>query len=316
MAALGAHVGAHADELVDELEAAVVDVLGDDRAALGHGHQRDRDRHEVGGEARDAAASRRRPRAAASSARAQRPSDVGDTRMPISHSFDDHDLEVLEPRADELDLAARDAARHEQRAGLDAVGHDLAVGRHAAPRRLRSRSSTCPRPITCAPMRLRNAARSVTSGSRAAFSITVVPLASTAAHMRFSVAPTLGNSSTIRAPCSASRVRVHEAVRDLDLGAHRLEAAQVHVDLAAADVVAAGQRDARLAAAREQRAEHVERRAHPRRRARTALRACSVAGRVDAHDIGRRLVDAARRPRAAGRSSRRGRAPAACCAAS
>ena len=62
-----------------------------------------------------------------------------------------------------------------------------------------------PAPITCAPMRSRNAARSVTSGSRAAFSITVVPLASTAAHIRFSVAPTLGNSSTTRAPCSASQ---------------------------------------------------------------------------------------------------------------
>ena len=120
-----------------------------------------------------------------------------------------------------------------------------------------------PAPITCAPMRSRNAARSVTSGSRAAFSMTVVPLASTAAHMRFSVAPTLGNSSTTRAPCERVAARVHEAVLDLDVGAHRLEAAQVHVDLAAADVVAAGQRDPRLAATGEQRPEHVERRAHP-----------------------------------------------------
>ena len=43
----------------------------------------------------------------------------------------------------------------------------------------------------------------------------------------------------------------------------RLQAAEVHVELAAPDVVAAGQRDARLAAAREQRAEHVDRRPHP-----------------------------------------------------
>ena len=106
-------------------------------------------------------------------------------------------------------------------------------------------------------------------------------------------------------PCATSTSR-----------AHRLEPAQVHVDLAAADVVAAGQRDPRLAAAREQRTEHVERRAHARRPARTALRAVSVAGRVDPHDVGRGLVDASRRSRAAGRSSRRGRAPAACCAAS
>ena len=78
---------------------------------------------------------------------AHSPSGVGETRMPISHSFIDDDLEVLEPRADELDLAAGDAARHEQRAGFDAVGHDLAVGRRRARRRLRSRSSTCPAPI-------------------------------------------------------------------------------------------------------------------------------------------------------------------------
>ena len=60
-----------------------------------------------------------------------------------------------------------------------------------------------PAPITCAPIRLRNAVRSVISGSRAAFSMTVSPLASTAAVSRFSVAPTLGNSSTMRVPHSA-----------------------------------------------------------------------------------------------------------------
>ena len=165
-------------------------------------------------------------------------------------------------------------------------------------------------------MRLRNAARSVISGSRAAFSMTVVPLASTAAVMRFSVAPTLGNSSTMPRAVQQRRARAcDEAVRDLDLGAHRLEPAEVHVDLAAADVVAAGQRDPRLAAAREQRAEHVERRAHARdelvrrlgrelaatRRSRTT----SGAGPVDARADGAQQVDhhveVAR--------------PAACCAA-
>ena len=84
--------------------------------------------------------------------------------------------------------------------------------------------------------------------------------------------------------------RVHEAVHDLDLGAHRLEPAQVHVDLAAADVVAAGQRDARLAAAREQRPEHVERRAHA---ADELVRRLGLqrARRVDAHDVGLGLLD-------------------------
>ncbi len=57
-----------------------------------------------------------------------------------------------------------------------------------------------PAPMTCAPMRFRNAVRSVISGSRAAFSMTVEPFASTAAVNRFSVAPTLGKSRTMRAP--------------------------------------------------------------------------------------------------------------------
>ena len=42
--------------------------------------------------------------------------------------------------------------------------------------------------------------RSTISGSRAALSMTVVPLASTAAVRMFSVAPTLGKSSQIVAP--------------------------------------------------------------------------------------------------------------------
>ena len=91
------------------------------------------------------------------------------------------------------------------------------------------------------------------SGSRAAFSMTVSPLASTAAVSRFSVAPTLGNSSTTRAPGQAVGARLDEAVHDVELDAHRLEPAEVHVELAAADVVATGHGDARLTAAREQR---------------------------------------------------------------
>ena len=51
-------------------------------------------------------------------------------------------------------------------------------------------------------MRLSSVARSAISGSRAALSMTVVPLASTAAMRAFSVAPTLGNSSRMRAPVS------------------------------------------------------------------------------------------------------------------
>ena len=44
-------------------------------------------------------------------------------------------------------------------------------------------------------------AKSTISGSRAAFSMNVVPFATTAAMSVFSVAPTLGNSSITWAPC-------------------------------------------------------------------------------------------------------------------
>ena len=57
-----------------------------------------------------------------------------------------------------------------------------------------------PIPPICAPIALRHSARSTTSGSRAAFSITVVPSASVAAIIRFSVPVTVTISMTIRAP--------------------------------------------------------------------------------------------------------------------
>ncbi len=53
-------------------------------------------------------------------------------------------------------------------------------------------------------MRLRNAARSEISGSRAALRTVVVPRAVAPAMSRFSVAPTLGYSSTTSAPISFS----------------------------------------------------------------------------------------------------------------
>ena len=57
-----------------------------------------------------------------------------------------------------------------------------------------------PAPRTTAPMSQSMEARSATSGSFAAFSITVVPLARTAAMSRLSVAVWLGYSSTTRVP--------------------------------------------------------------------------------------------------------------------
>ena len=58
-----------------------------------------------------------------------------------------------------------------------------------------------PAPSICAPISTSIAAMSWISGSRAAFSMIVVPLASTAAIMIVSVAPTLGKSSQTSAPC-------------------------------------------------------------------------------------------------------------------
>ena len=63
-----------------------------------------------------------------------------------------------------------------------------------------------PAPSMRAPIAPSIAQRSTISGSRAALSITVVPLASTAAMTRFSVAPTDGKSSQIEVPVSRGAV--------------------------------------------------------------------------------------------------------------
>ena len=60
-----------------------------------------------------------------------------------------------------------------------------------------------PAPVIIAPIWPSISARSEISGSRAALSITVMPLASTAAIRMFSVAPTLGKSRLICAPRSS-----------------------------------------------------------------------------------------------------------------
>ena len=155
-------------------------------------------------------------------------------------------------------------------------------------------------------MRLSMAASSVISGSRAAFSMTVCPLASTAAVSRFSVAPTLGNSSTTRAPDSRFARASMKPCTTCELDAHRFEPAEVHVERAAADVVATGHRDARLTAARQQRTEHVDRRAQPRDELVGRLRPAAAPTRRSAAR-GRRSTRRRRRSRAARRSSRRGR---------
>ena len=80
------------------------------------------------------------------------------------------------------------------------------------------------------------------------------------------------------------RARHDVSVRDLDLGTHCLEATEMHVDLAAADRVAAGKRDARVPAAGEQGTQHVERGAHARDELVWSFRR-EVAAGVDTHDV-------------------------------
>ena len=66
-----------------------------------------------------------------------------------------------------------------------------------------------PAPLTFAPILFRKLARSTISGSSAAFSMVVVPSASTAAIMMFSVAPTEGKSRYILLPdsfCAAASI--------------------------------------------------------------------------------------------------------------
>ena len=61
-----------------------------------------------------------------------------------------------------------------------------------------------PIPEICAPISTSKSHKSATSGSRAAFSIIVSPLACTAAVRMFSVAPTDGKSRVMCAPCKLS----------------------------------------------------------------------------------------------------------------
>ena len=101
-------------------------------------------------------------------------------------------------------------------------------------------------------------------------------------------------SATVRARAAASARGLDVAVLELDLRAQRREALQVLVDGAGADGAAAGQRDAGLAAAGQQRPEHQHRGAHgaaPGRRAPRGSRA------VDVH--ARRTACRSRRPRSA-----------------
>ena len=93
------------------------------------------------------------------------------------------------------------------------------VGRQRVDARGR-RCATCRRRSMRAPIETSISAMSTISGSLATLSIVVVPRASTAAVRTFSVAPTLGKSSRMSAPCSPrGRRRDEVAVGHVHLGA-------------------------------------------------------------------------------------------------
>ena len=64
--------------------------------------------------------------------------------------------------------------------------------------------TSVPAPRICAPILFKKVAKSIISGSRATFSIMVVPLALTAANSTLMVAPTETKSKKIRAPFKPS----------------------------------------------------------------------------------------------------------------
>ena len=162
------------------------------------------------------------------------------------------------------DVAAGHRRAERPGAGDDPVADRGVPHRAQLGRRPRRSSVEVPAPSMRAPIRSSIAQMSTISGSRAALSITVVPLASTAAITRFSVAPTLGKSSQIVGAVQPVRGGGDdEAVLAGDVGAHPGQPGDVHVQPAGADRVAAGVGDPHVPAAGQQRAEHADRRAQP-----------------------------------------------------
>ena len=124
-------------------------------------------------------------------------------------------------------------------------------------------SITCvPAPLIFAPILTSTRARSCTSGSRAAFSITVRPRAVTAAIKIFSVAPTDGESSQMRPPVELLGMRLDVAVAKLDLAAERADPRDMQIHRPRANRASAWRGYARASSPRQQRPEHDERRAH------------------------------------------------------
>ncbi len=122
-----------------------------------------------------------------------------------------------------------------------------------------------PAPSIFAPILLRKFARSTTSGSHAAPSMTVTPSASTAAIITLSVPSTVGpNLPCMLDLCPAQFRRKNFDVTALHAhcGAERFEAFQVQINWPIANDATAGQGDRRFLAPAQQRPENTNGRAH------------------------------------------------------
>ena len=127
----------------------------------------------------------------------------------------------------------------------------------------RTTSVAVPMPEMSAPIATNISQRSTTSGSRAALSIVVTPSAYTAAVTMFSVAPTLGNPNVTSAPCRRSAVASSSPWLNLN-SAPIASSPAMCMSIGRAPKSSPPGIDSRdPPAAREQRAEHVDRRPDP-----------------------------------------------------
>ena len=179
--AVGADVGAHPHQLVDVAEAPGEQVLGHDAHAVGHGQHGGDERLVVGGDARVRQRGHVDRAEAVGRLAARSPPPVSvDRHAHLVELRDEHDLHVLGPGVVDGDLAAGHGRPRRGR-WRPRPGRPRRGGRCRA--RSPAGSTPCtmtigePTPSICAPMPIRKRHRSTISGSRAALSSTVVPLA-------------------------------------------------------------------------------------------------------------------------------------------
>ena len=259
-AAVDVDLRAQAQQLVDVHEAVLEDRLGDRRRAVGDAVERHQLRLHVGRERRvlaGANADRARPRVGADA----QPAVAGLDRRAGLAQLVDHRLEVLAARVAQHDVAAGRRDRAQERAGLDPVGDD-AVRDAVQPLDALDADPARAVALDARAHRDQHLGEVVDLGLLRRVLEDRLALGERRRHQQVLGAGDgdhVGRDArALQAPGAGDDV----AVLDDDLGAHRLQPLDVLVDRPRADRAAAGQRDARLAEAREQRAEDEDRRAH------------------------------------------------------